>query len=99
MRSPNFKLTIILFVLMAGLVTLFVYCFLGKVATESYENMADCLYDCNWFEYPIDLQKCLIRMIQNTQQSLYYHGFDVAVLNLTTFSKVIFNKLNRNKID
>lgn len=67
---------------------LFVYCYFGKVATESYQQMADCLYECNWWELPVNLQKYTLLMNMNMQRLLYYHGFEVAVLNLETFSKV-----------
>lgn len=68
---------------------LFIYCYFGKVATESYQHMADCLYsDSNWWELSVELQKYMLLMNANMQRLLYYHGFEVAVLNLETFSSV-----------
>lgn len=68
---------------------LFIYCYFGKLATESYQKMADCLYDDNnWWLLPIELQKYFLLMNNNMQKLLFYHGFDVAVLNLETFSQV-----------
>lgn len=67
---------------------LFFYCYFGKYATESYEKMADCLYESSWAEHPIHVQKYFIVMIMNTQRPLYYHGFGIAVLNLETFTSV-----------
>lgn len=67
---------------------LFIYCYFGKLATESYQNMADCLYESNWWELPVELQKYFLLMNVNMQRLLFYHGFEVAVLNLETFSKV-----------
>lgn len=58
------------------------------LATESYEDMIDRLYECKWHELPISLQKYFILMIQNAQQPVYYHGFGVALLNMQTFTKV-----------
>lgn len=59
------------------------------MATESYQQMADCLYsDANWWELSVELQKYMLLMNANMQRLLYYHGFDVAVLNLETFSAV-----------
>lgn len=58
------------------------------MATSSYERMADSLYECNWFELPVQMQKCLMIMIMKTQKPIYYHGFRVAVLDLATFNKV-----------
>lgn len=68
---------------------LFLYCFFGKLATESFETMADCLYETNWLDLPVNLQKYFIVMIGNAQIPIHYHGFGVALLNLETFLKVI----------
>lgn len=81
----------ILILVEAGLIALFnlfMYCYFGRVATESFENMADTLYESNWRELPNGLQKYFILMIACMQQPLYYHGFNVAYLNLQTFCKV-----------
>lgn len=68
---------------------LFIYCYYGKVATESYQKMADCLYtDCIWWERSIEIQKYMLLMNANMQRLLYFHGFEVAVLNLETFTAV-----------
>lgn len=67
---------------------MFVYCYFGKLATESYERMSDCVYDLNWPELPLRLQKFLIIMMTNMQRSIYYHGFKVAVLDVNTFLRV-----------
>lgn len=67
---------------------MFIFCYYGKIATESFENMADTLYEASWPDLPIELQKYFIVMIGNAQQPLYYHGFGMAILNLQTFTKV-----------
>lgn len=71
-----------------GHANLLVYCYFGKLATESYEKMTDCLYECDWQKLPIDLQKYIVLMIQNTQLLQFYHGFGVFILNLETFTRV-----------
>lgn len=58
------------------------------MATESFEKMADSLFESNWGDLPVDLQKFYILMIGNAQKPMFYHGFKVAVLNLETFMKV-----------
>lgn len=67
---------------------LFLYCYFGKLATDSFTSMADCLFDTNWQHLPIELQKYFILIIANMQKPLEYHGFGVAVLNLQTFTEV-----------
>lgn len=69
---------------------LFLCCYLGKMASNSYAQMAECLYDCNWYEIPLDLQKYFIIMVANSQVPPTYSGYGVAELNLSTFRKVGF---------
>lgn len=71
-----------------GSTDLFLYCFFGKLATDSHMNMADCLFEFNWSDLSTEYQQVLIVMIANIQQPLFYHGFGVAKLNLETFKKV-----------
>lgn len=67
---------------------LFLYCFFGKLATDSYLRIGDLVYESNWQDIPVELQKYLILMIVNMQKSLKYHGFGIAVLDLITFTSV-----------
>lgn len=46
-----------------GVSNLFFYCSFGKMATESFEQMADCLFEANWQKLPIQLQKYLIIIV------------------------------------
>lgn len=71
--------------------TLFMFCYFGKLSTTSFEDMADCLYENNWYKWSIESQKCVQIMIQIAQRPIYYHGFRVCILNLETFTKVIIN--------
>lgn len=72
---------------------LFLYCFFGKLAIDSFARMADSLFEANWQDLPINLQKYFILMIANSQKPIYYHGFGVAILNLETFCKVILSSV------
>lgn len=79
-----------------GMLVLLFYCYYGKVATESYAKMPDCLFNMHWYGLPIKLQKCFVLMIENMQKPIYYHGFEVATLDLGTFVQVILQfVLNR----
>lgn len=67
---------------------LLLYCVFGKVASSSYENISIYLYEANWVELPLELQKYFVVLIANAQRPLFYHGFGVVVLHLETFTKV-----------
>lgn len=88
MEHIDISLIILLIVVSVASFNTFLYCYFGKIATESYEKMADCLFESNWLELPVQLQKYFILMIGNSHRSLYYHGFGLAVLRLETFASV-----------
>lgn len=88
LKHLDFNVAIIFLAVIVGATNLFVFCFYGKLATDSYEKMTKCVFESNWQELPVDLQKYLILMIGNAQRPLYYHGFRIAVLNLETFCTV-----------
>lgn len=58
-----------------GVSNLFLHCFAGKMATESYEDMIDVLYQSDWIKMPIHLQKYFILFIGYAQRPMYYDGF------------------------
>lgn len=68
---------------------LLTYCFLGTLATDSYQNYADLLYETHWYKLPLNLQKLYILMIANAQKPIYYHGFGIIQLKLNIFIKVM----------
>lgn len=68
---------------------MFLYCYYGEMATESFEKISDALYESNWQNLSLQLQKYYILMIGNAQRPLHYHGFHVSILSLNTFAKVI----------
>lgn len=88
MQDPSLDVVLLLVAGMVATANLFLYCFFGAMATESYEQMAECLYKSKWYGRPTHLQKYFIIMIGNMQRPLYYHGFGLAILNLQTYSTV-----------
>lgn len=69
-------------------VNLFLFCYFGKYATESFEKMAECLYESEWQGLATDLQKYLILMIGNAQRPLFYNGNKMINLKLETYCTV-----------
>lgn len=90
LRSGDINFFVILLTLVVGIMILFFFCSYGKSASESFEQMANRLYECNWLEFPVDTQKYIRVMIMNAQRPINYHGSGIAVLNLETFAKVIW---------
>lgn len=89
MKNPPYNLITILAIASFGMVNLFIYCFFGKMTTENFANMPDYLYfDMKWHKLSVKLQTYIVLMIQNMHKPIFYHGFDVAVMNLNTFLQV-----------
>lgn len=93
-KNMDFNIFVSICAINTSLCNLFVYCLFGKIATESFENMADCLFETDWPDMSNELQKYLILLIANMQKSLFYHGFEVATLELETFTKVSTSNQN-----
>lgn len=88
LRHPSTRIVMILLADTAYVCNLFASCYFGKLASDSYEKMANCLYEANWRDLPIGLQKYLIIMMADAQRPIYYHACGLAILNLETFTKV-----------
>lgn len=72
-----------------AITSILVYCFLGKLAAESYAKISDeCLFIMKWYRQPIEWQKCYILVTLNMQMPVFYQAFGVIYLNLETFTKV-----------
>lgn len=71
-----------------SILNLLVYCYFGHITTDCYLEMADYLFESNWYTRPLNYQKALILMIQNAQRKIQYHGSGVAYLNLNTYLQV-----------
>lgn len=67
---------------------LFLYCFFGNRTSDNLLDLGDVFYDFKFYKFPGDLQKYLTLMIANTQEPVYYHGFNILNLNLVTFNAV-----------
>lgn len=89
MQHSDFKLLVQPFIsLSVGTGSLYLFCYFGKLATESFENISNCIDNASWQHFDIELKKYVIFMIKNAQRSLHFHGYVMLVLNLETFTYV-----------
>lgn len=82
------SITLVLMAIFISISNLFIYCYFGKIATNSFMKISLCLYESDWQNQPLNIQKHFIVMIANAQRPLFYHGYHMSVLNLETFTKV-----------
>lgn len=88
LQSLDYNLCLLFMAVTSNVATISVYCYYGKMATESYKDMAYCLFESNWLYLPVELQKFFIMMIADAQIPLQYHAFHIVTLNLETLTKV-----------
>lgn len=92
----HFNINVFVFIFMGTVTVLsnmFMCCYLGKLASDSYKQIADSIYQSNWYELIVDLQKFFIMMIANAHIPRQYHGYGLVTLNLEAFCKVGTNTI------
>lgn len=88
MGHMDFEIFFLMMIILISIVQMFFYCYFGKMASESYGKIPNCLYKFNWYYLPVNFQRFFIIMIRNAQVPVHYHGFGIAVLDLQTFAQV-----------
>lgn len=68
-----------------------VFCYCGAMTTDNFSKYVDRLYEIQWYNLPVPLQKQLIIIMANLQRPLFYQGFGMVTSNLSTFVNVKFN--------
>lgn len=58
------------------------------MATAQFEQLSTYLFESNWLNLPLKLQKYYVLMLANAQQPLHFNGFGIVILDLKTFTKV-----------
>ena len=67
---------------------LYFYCYYGNRASNDYSQMAHILFESNWNEQSVEVQKFIKMMIANAQRPLFYHGLRIVHLDLQTYLKM-----------
>lgn len=80
-------LVIVICVIFSGS-NLFLYCYYGKLSTDSYLAFNQSVYESNWYLLPTKIQKSIVHIIGNAQSPVFYHGSHIVNLNLETFLAV-----------
>lgn len=73
---------------LVSMLNLFLYCYFGKLTTDSHLQMTLHLYESDWTGISIELKKYFILIIANMQKPLHFYGSGFFVLNLETFNVV-----------
>lgn len=64
------------------------YCYHATKVTARVSLMGDTIYDLDWFEYPIKLQKLIVLTIARSQKPGKFSGLDLIDCTLEALTKV-----------
>lgn len=67
---------------------IFFYCELGERVTSQFEDFCDELSQCCWYSFPIELQRMLVVVISNAQQSSTIRGYGNTICSRFSFNQV-----------
>lgn len=82
------RFSIMLIAILSSSITMFIFCYFGKMATDAYFAYGDLAYETNkWYTIPVKNQNYFRLIILMAQQPLCYEGLGI-ILNLQTFSAV-----------
>lgn len=66
-------------------------CELGKMVTNEFELFSGELNQCNWYAFPIAMQRMLLIVVVNSEQPAKLRGFGNVECTRETFKRVIGN--------
>lgn len=75
---------------LAAFVLIFFLCELGEMVTNQYEFLNDQMYQCDWYSFPIGMQRMFVTFMSFTQQPVLIHGYGNT---LTQCTREIFKKV------
>lgn len=76
---------------------IFVVCFFGDSVTTRFAEIGDTICECNWYEFPLNIQKMLLTMLIVAQKPVYIQGLRDTHCTLEFLKKVwVFLYLNKS---
>lgn len=86
-KHLDMRFSIMLIAISSSSITMFIFCYFGKMATDAYFSYGDYAYEAKWYTIPVKNQNYFRLIILIAQQPLCYEGLGI-ILNLQTFSAV-----------
>lgn len=68
----------------------FFLCECGERVMNQFDEFHDEIYQCNWYSFPIEIQKMLVIAMSISQQPAIIQGFGNLLCTRDTFKRVIF---------
>lgn len=64
------------------------FCYFANLVTDRVSMLSDSVYDLNWFDQPMEMQKYIILMMARSQERVYFSGFGLISCSMEIFGKV-----------
>ncbi|XP_031634995.1 odorant receptor 94a-like [Contarinia nasturtii] len=71
------------------LMWLFIYCYFGDELTNRFDVIQNKVYLCNWYLFPLNLQKCIPMIIFSMHKPIHLQGFGSSSCTRDTFKKIV----------
>lgn len=83
--------------MIVALVLVFLVCELGEMVTSQYESLNDELHQCDWYLFPVGMQRMLVIFMSYTQQPVLIRGYGNVRCVRVSFKNVRNNAYKRIK--
>lgn len=81
----------------ASCTTIFFICEFGEMVGHQFNLFDEELCQCNWYEFPIELQKVLMTFMSSIQRPAIFQGYGGTECTRDEFKKVLLaNELSSN---
>ena len=68
--------------------TIAFFCEMGEMVTDQFEKFNTKLYQCDWYLFPIEVQRMLVIFMSDTQKPVFIHGYGNILCIRENFKKV-----------
>lgn len=77
----------------ATLIPFFLFCHFGGNVTTRFQDIGNVIYQLEWYNLPLDMQKDLLPFIALSQKRIYMRGYGDTRSTQSVFKKVRINYL------
>lgn len=88
-----FMLISLVFLMFWSFSLVFFLCEFGGTISDKFDELTDVIYQCNWYSYPVEVQRMITTILMSTQDSIALCGFGNVLCNRIMFKKVSSNKM------
>lgn len=74
--------------IIGGIIWPYLFCYFATRTTKRVLSIGDSVYDMNWYEFPVTLQKYITLIIARSQKEVHFTGFTMVRCTLAVFGQV-----------